>query len=131
MTQNKHLMVFSELEKFALYALPDFDRDQRRKYFNFSKPEKQIIFSSSHIHINIFCALQLAYFKAKKIFYKVSWDMIPRVDLDFIINAYFPDYSVQNIILNPVSKYHCYKQQKLIIELFNYKSWTEEYVASC
>ena len=55
--------------------------------------------------------------------------MVPRVDLDFIINAYFPDFSVQNIILNPVSKYHCYKQQKLIIELFDYKAWTEEYVA--
>jgi hypothetical protein len=129
MTQNKHLIIFSELEKFALYALPDFDNDQRRKYFNFLKTEKQIIFSSSNIHINIFCALQLAYFKAKKIFYKVSWDMIPRVELDFIINAYFPDFSVQNIILNPVSKYHCYKQQKLIIELFDYKAWTEEYVA--
>ena len=42
MTQNKHLMIFSELEKFALYALPDFDRDQRHKYFNFFKSEKQI-----------------------------------------------------------------------------------------
>lgn len=125
MTQNKHLMIFSELEKFALYALPDFDRDQRHKYFNFLKSEKQIIFSSSHIHINIFCALQLAYFKAKKIFYKISWDLIPTGDLDFIINTYFFG---QNIILNPVSKYHCYKQQKLIIDLFDYKAWTEEYV---
>ena len=57
MTQNKHLMIFSELEKFALYALPDFDRDQRRKYFNFSKSEKQIIFSSSHIHIKYILCL--------------------------------------------------------------------------
>lgn len=122
MTQNKHLLVFSELEKQALYAIPDFDHDQRRKYFNFSKSEKQIIFSSSHIHINIFCAIQLAYFKAKKIFYKISWDVVPEEDLDFIINTYFLG---QNIILSPVSKYHLYKQQKLIVRLFNYKVWTK------
>ena len=80
----------------------------------YKSPGADVYTVLTYIHINIFCALQLAYFKAKKIFYKISWDLIPTGDLDFIINTYFFG---QNIILNPVSKYHCYKQQKLITHL--------------
>ena len=91
MTQDKNLAIFSEVERFALYGIPDFNNKQRREYFSFSESEIVNITSSPHTHINVFYALQLGYFKAKKIFFQLSWEDIPQEDLQFIIYHYFDD----------------------------------------
>jgi len=39
MTQDKNSAIFSEVEKFALYGIPDFNNKQRREYFSFSESD--------------------------------------------------------------------------------------------
>ena len=121
MSRNKNLAVLSEVEKFALYELPDFDNKQRREYFSFSKKEIRMIMSSPHIQINIFFALQLSYFKAKKIFYKISWSEIPEKDLQFLIDNYFPDKVIST---TSITNYQYYNQQKTIVNFFSYRLWS-------
>ncbi|WP_410521528.1 DUF4158 domain-containing protein [Candidatus Tisiphia endosymbiont of Metellina segmentata] len=76
---------------FARNFVPSCKDPQRREYFSFSESEIVNITSSLHTHINVFYALQLGYFKAKKIFFQLSWEDIPQEDLQFIIYHYFDD----------------------------------------
>lgn len=69
MTKNDRLTILSATKQFAFYGLPDFDDKQRRKYFNSLENEMKIIMRNSNPHLNIYCALQVGYFKAKKIFF--------------------------------------------------------------
>ena len=39
MTKSERLNILSEIEAFAFYGLPDFDDEQRLKYFTFTKEE--------------------------------------------------------------------------------------------
>ena len=117
---TKRLTILSEVEKFALYGLPDFNDQQRREYFSFSEEEMVIIKSSAHVHINIYSALQIGYFKAKKIFFYIQWNDIVPEDFQFIIQHYFVGSAIQLTDIN-ISKYEFYKQRKEIAELFCYQ----------
>ena len=125
MTKNRNLVIFSEVEKFALYGLPDFDNKQRREYFSFSENELSLIRRSQHDHINIYCALQIAYFKAKKMFFQFSWKDIPQEDLQFIIDHYFQD---KNLSGSSITNHEYYNQRKAIATLFGYQLWSKEYL---
>lgn len=98
MLKNKNLALFSEAEKFALYAPPDFNNKQRHEYFSFSRSEMQLIMSSQYSHINIYCAVQIGYFKAKKTFFQLPWQDIPPEDLQFILYHYFPGITPDNLV---------------------------------
>ncbi|WP_341757956.1 Tn3 family transposase [Candidatus Tisiphia endosymbiont of Ditula angustiorana] len=125
MTQDKNLAIFSEVEKFALYGIPDFNNKQRREYFSFSESELVNITSSPHTHINVFYALQLGYFKAKKIFFQLSWEDIPQEDLQFIIYHYFDDKNLSKI---SITNHEYYTQRKEIIGFFGYRLWTKDFL---
>jgi TnpA family transposase len=125
MTKNRNLVIFSEVEKFALYGLPDFDNKQRREYFSFSENELSLIRRSQHDHINIYCALQIAYFKAKKMFFQFLWKDIQQEDLQFIIDHYFQD---KNLSGSSITNHEYYNQRKAIATLFGYQLWSKEYL---
>jgi len=124
MIQNKNLTILSTAEKFAFYGLPDFDDNQRRKYFSFSNDEMLIIMRSNHVHINIYCALQLGYFKAKKIFFQILWKDILQEDIQFIIDNYFPNQILSH---TSITSYEYYIQRKAISVYFGYKLWIKEF----
>lgn len=123
MMKNNKLAILSEAEKFALYGLPDFNDKQRREYFNFSENEMRLIKLSYHTHVNIYCALQIGYFKAKKIFFQILWEDIIHEDLQFVVHHYFSDTKITKIT---VTKHQYYAQCKEIIGLFGYQLWAKE-----
>ena len=125
MTKNKNLSILSEAEKFALYGFPDFNSKQRREYFSFSKNEMLIIKRSYLTHINIYCALQIGYFKAKNMFFQFSLEHIPQEDVSFVLNHYFPDTKITK---NIITKHEYYTQRQEITNLFGYQLWSTDFL---
>lgn len=124
MTKIEHLNLFSESEKFALYGFPDFNYQQRKEYFHFSDEELAIINRSKQTHVNIYCALQMGYFKAKKLFFAIALDNIPE-DSEFIMQYYFSNKKILN---NYITNYEYYAQQQEIVQFFGYQLWSKEFL---
>ncbi|MCC8483096.1 MAG: DUF4158 domain-containing protein [Rickettsia endosymbiont of Labidopullus appendiculatus] len=125
MIKNDKLTILSELEKFALYELPDFNNEQRREYFSFSENEMLLIKRSHYSHIKIYCALQIGYFKAKKMFFQILWKDIIQEDLQFIIHHYFPDIKITKAT---ITKHQYYTQRQEIADLFGYQLWSKNFL---
>lgn len=124
MTQkSERLSVLSELEEFAFYGFPDFNDEQRLTYFAYEDKEWELISKCSSLHAKVACALQIGYFKAKKIFFRFSLHKIPKEDLDFILSRYFPQQSLKTF---QITKYEYYFQREAICQLFGYKLWSQE-----
>lgn len=67
-TKNKLLTVLSEAEQFALYGLPDFDDGQRLDYLSLDEAELALANRRPSLGAQVYCALQIGYFKAKHAF---------------------------------------------------------------
>jgi TnpA family transposase len=93
---------------------------QRKNYFSFSKNELQLIIKNKYKHVNLYTALQLGYFKAKKIFFQISWQDVSIADLNFIIQNYFENITIEQL---PITKHQYYILRQEIIELFGYQSF--------
>ncbi len=63
--KSKRLTVLSDAEQEALYGLPDFDDAQRLEYLALTKPERALASSRPDLHSQVYCVLQIGYFKAK------------------------------------------------------------------
>ncbi len=124
MTKIEHLNLFSESEKFALYGFPDFNQQQRKEYFHFSNEELGVINRSKQTHVNVYCALQIGYFKAKKLFFTISFEDISE-DLEFVMQRHFPS---KNLLKNSITKYEYYSQQQAIAQLFGYQLWSKKFL---
>ena len=85
MAKSERLSILSPLEEFAFYGFPDFDQEQRATFFDFTEKELEIILRRPSFHSKVYCALQVGYFKAKKLFFRFSLDKIPEDDLRFIL----------------------------------------------
>jgi hypothetical protein len=94
MGKSRRLIVFSELERSVFYNPPNFDDNDREKYFNFSEEEIKLIKRSKQIRLNIYTSIQLAYFKVMGMFFYLSFDDINQEDLKFLIAKYFRNSSM-------------------------------------
>ena len=65
LTKSERLNILSSQEQFALYGLPDFDDSQRMEYFIFTEQEMARVLDQRSVHAQVYCALQIGYFKAK------------------------------------------------------------------
>ena len=61
--KSERLSVLSEAEHEALYGLPDFDDAQRLEYFALTEPELALVSSRPGLHAQVYCILQIGYFK--------------------------------------------------------------------
>ena len=120
---NKRLNILSAEEKFALYELPDFNEAQQQQYLIFTNDEQQLIFARSNLSAQLYCALQIGYFKAKQMFFDLA--KVPQEDIDFLMKCYFPS---QQFFLNPITKYEYYQQVKQISNLFKYRLWSRKFM---
>lgn len=121
---SKRLTILSEQERFALYDLPDFNEEQQNEYFIFTSEEQELIFSRSDSPAQLYCALQIGYFKAKQIFFDFSWNEISDEDIDFLIMRHFNN---KHFSLEPITKYEYYAQTNQIAKLCGYTLWSTEY----
>lgn len=84
--KNKLLTVLSEAEQYALYGLPDFDDAQRLEYLPLSETELMLATSRPGLHAQVYCILQLGYFKAKHSFFRFDWNEVEKLlDLDALV----------------------------------------------
>ena len=123
---NKRLTILSELEQFALYALPDFDEDQRVEFLTFTEAELQLILSRPNLTTRIYCAIQLGYFKAKQLFFRPSWKQIDEEDISFLIQNYFANQIIDKV---PITKHEYYHQCSIIANLFEYRTWSQDFTS--
>ncbi|MBA8667714.1 Tn3 family transposase [Holosporaceae bacterium 'Namur'] len=121
---NKQLTLLSEAERAALYEMPDFNYEQRLEYFTLTDKELQVALSRQSLSAKIHCILQIGYFKAVKMFFRITWDDIDPEDYGFIMQQYFLN---QQLEVNTISKYEYYTQCNAIIELFGYRLWNNSY----
>jgi hypothetical protein len=119
--RNKRLTILSEAEQFALYGLPDFDDRQRLDYLTLTEPELALAVGRSSVSAQVYCALQIGYFKAKQLFFRFSWKETPEEDIAFILERYFPG---QAWIPRPLTKHEHYTQRNVIARLFGYRLWS-------
>lgn len=63
--KSDRLTVFSAAEQEALYGLPDFDDGQLLEYLALTEAELALATSRPSIHAQVYCVLQIGYFKAK------------------------------------------------------------------
>jgi hypothetical protein len=73
-SKNKLLTILSDAEQFALYGLPDFDDGQRLEYLSLCEAELALTSSRPGLHAQVYCALQIGYFKAKHAFFRFTRD---------------------------------------------------------
>ncbi len=120
---NNRLAILSDEEIFALYALPNFNKEQHYEYFAFSENELSLIFSRNNRSAQIYCALQIGYFKAKQIFFKFPWQEIPEEDIHFLTKKYFGSKAIS---LQTITKHEHYAQVSQIAHLYGYRLWSKE-----
>ena len=122
--QIKRLTVLSDVEQFALYGLPDFDEGQRLDYLPLSAQELALASSRPGLQAQVYCALQVGYFKAKHAFFRFAWAEVEE-DCAFVLTRYFNDQ-----VLEPraITKHEHFTQRALIAELFGYQPWSADFL---
>jgi Domain of unknown function (DUF4158) len=88
-TRNKQLSALSDAEQEALYGLPDFDDSQQLAYLSVSEAELALASSRPGRQAQVYCILQIGYFKAKQTFFRFDWHAV-REDCIYVLSHYFP-----------------------------------------
>jgi hypothetical protein len=121
--QSKRLTILSEAEKTALYGLPVFDDFQRIEFFAMTDAERALAFVRKGVAAQLYCLLQIGYFKAKHAFFRFSLDDAPTQDIAFLMQRYFPGQ-----VLEPqqVTDNERYLPRKQIAALLGFRLWSDE-----
>ncbi len=86
---NRRLTILTEAEKTALYDLPVFDDFQRLEFFAVTDAERSLALQRRGILKQVYCLLQIGYFKAKQAFFQFTLEEVPPEDVTFILQRYF------------------------------------------
>lgn len=120
---TKRLTVLSETEKTALYGLPVFDDFQRLEFFAMTDAERSLALQRKGILKQVYCLLQIGYFKAKQAFFQFTLEDIPPEDIAFLMQRYFPG---QTLTVAPLLTSEYYVQRNKIVGLFGYRFCSED-----
>jgi TnpA family transposase len=122
--KSERLAVLSDAEQYALYGLPDFDDGQQLEYLSLSEAELMIASGRPGLHAQVYCALQIGYFKAKHAFFRFTWDEAED-DFAFVLSRYFNDQAFEP---KAITKHEHYTQRTLIADLFGYRLWSADFL---
>jgi hypothetical protein len=110
--------VLSDAEQEALYGLPDFDDAQRLEYLALTETELALASSRPGLHAQVYCLLQIGYFKAKNAFFRFDWGEVED-DCAFVLSRYFHGEAFGR---KPITKHEHYTQREGIADLFGCSS---------
>ena len=122
--KNRLLSILSDAEQFALYGMPDFDDGQRLEYLSLCEAELALACSRPGLHAQVYCALQIGYFKAKHAFFRFSWDEV-QDDRAFVLSRYFSGCTFEP---RTITKHEHFAQRAMIAELFAYQLWSADFL---
>ncbi len=123
-SKSERLTVLSDAEQEALYGLPDFDDAQRLEFLALTETELALASSRPGLHAQVYCLLQIGYFKAKHAFFRFDWNEAED-DCAFVLSHYFHGESFER---KAVTKHEHYSQRGQIAELFGYRPWTVDFL---
>jgi TnpA family transposase len=118
--KSDRLAVLNNAEQEALYGLPDFDDAQRLEFLALDESELALACSRQGLHAQIYCILQIAYFKAKHLFFRFGLSDV-KDDCDFILSHYFHGESLSD---QSPTKHERYAQRERICALYGYRPWS-------
>ena len=121
--RNERLTILSEAEKTALYGIPNFDDFQRIAFFAMADAERTLALGRKSVLAQVYCLLQIEYFKAKQAFFQFSLDDVQHEDVDFLLQRYFLGQTLVNAPLH-TSEY--YVQRNKIAKLFGYRMCSDD-----
>ena len=121
--RNERLTILSEVEKTALYGIPNFDDFQRIEFFAMTDAERSLALGRKSVLAQVYCLLQIGYFKAKQAFFQFSLADVQHEDVDFLLQRYFPGQTHVNAPLH-TSEY--YVQRNRIAKLFGYRMCSDD-----
>ncbi len=122
--KSERLTILSDAEQEALYGLPDFDDAQRLEYLALSESELAFAVSRPGLHAQIYCVLQIGYFKAKHAFFRFDWSEVED-DCAFVLSRYFAG---EPFVRKAITKHEHYSQRERVAELFGYRPWAADYL---
>ena len=122
--ENKLLAILSEAEHEALYGLPDFDDTQRLEYLALTEAELALASSRPGLPAQVYCILQIGYFKAKHAFFRFDWNEVED-DCAFVLSRYFHGGPFER---KAITKHEYYTQRDRITELFGYQPWAASFL---
>jgi TnpA family transposase len=120
---NRRLTILTEAEKTALYDLPAFDDFQRIEFFAMTDAERTLALQRRGIVKQLYCLLQIGYFKAKQAFFQFTLEDVPPEDIEFLLQRYFPGQTATN---EPLLTSEYYVQRNKIAELFEYRLCSDD-----
>ncbi|TPG87753.1 Tn3 family transposase [Pseudomonas caspiana] len=123
--KNKLLTILSDAEQEALYGLPDFDDGQQLEYLSLSEAELALATSRSGFHAQVYCILQISYFKAKHAFFRFAWNTDVENDVAFVLSRYFHGEEFEP---EAITDHEHYTQRRQIAKLFSYRPWSGEFL---
>ena len=122
--KSKRLTVLSEAEQEALYGQPDLDEGQQLVYLSLSEAELALASRRPSLHAQVYCILQIGYFKAKQAFFRFDWSDVEE-DCTFVLSRYFQDERFER---TAIANHEYYTQRQLIAELFGYQLWSSGFL---
>ncbi|MHB9664134.1 Tn3-like element ISPsy30 family transposase (plasmid) [Pseudomonas amygdali pv. morsprunorum] len=122
--KNKLISVLSDAEQEALYGLPDFDDGQRLEFLSLSETELAFAGNRPSLPAQVYCFLQIGYFKAKHAFFRFDWNEVED-DCTFVLSRYFHGETFER---KPITKHERYTQREGVSELFGYRLWTADFL---
>jgi TnpA family transposase len=122
--KSERLSVLSDAEHEALYGRPDVDDGQQLEYLSLSETELALATSRPSFSVQVYCVLQIGYFKAKHAFFRFDWSMVED-DCAFVLSRYFHGEAFER---KEITDHEHYTQRGLIAELFGYRLWSTEFL---
>ena len=116
---QKRLKILGADEIEAIYGRPRFTHEERVHYFSLAQPEKALLVALRSVKSRAYFVLQLGYFKAKQLFFTFDLHEV-EADLQYVLEQHFDNGKLDD--LSAIDKLTRLKQQRRILELFNYRS---------
>lgn len=113
---DTRLTILSKREIDDLYGLPCFNEDEQAFYFALDAEEKKEMEALKSIESRLHFILQLGYFKAKSLFFDMSFSACIN-DINYIRQCYFVEHEVKQ---NSVSKNIRFDNNNRILKLLSY-----------
>lgn len=89
-----------------------------------SETELELAASRPGLHSQVYCILQIGYFKAKHSFFRFDWNEVED-DCTFVLSRYFNGNASER---KPITNHEHYTQRGRIAELFGYRLWTSDFL---